>query len=190
MQYNPEYHAWFSQLSTYRCQTLALSRRCYISETAQPYQTGANRCSWTATESGRPSKKCFKQKETSYVPYPHAVTMDPGSSRQTHRRWPAPTNQGSLSLGARGTIVSHPSRGARASPWVGSQSLVHCTSPDIKLCRRPDEVGNERDPTRRGGWRNVELSNFVDEPIAIGAGCGADPSFGATSRGMGALILK
>lgn len=30
----------------------------------------------------------------------------------------------------------------------------------------------------------------MDEPIAIGAGCGADPSFGATSRGMGALTLK
>lgn len=55
-----------------------------------------------------------------------------GSSRQTHRRWPAP-NQGSLSLGARAAIVSHPSRGARARPWVSSQSLVLLHQPGYKI---------------------------------------------------------
>lgn len=30
MQYEPCYYAWFSQLSTYSCQTLEVSRRYYI----------------------------------------------------------------------------------------------------------------------------------------------------------------
>ena len=153
MQYNPEYHAWFSQLSTYRCQTLALSRRCYISETAQPYQTGANRCSSTATESGRPSKKCFKQKETSYVPLPTCRHDGSGVVDENPPSMASATNY--FICGARERTYPAYSM-ARASPYRSVKSVI--TTPDIKLFVVPGE--STRDPTSRaGGWRNVELSN-------------------------------
>lgn len=62
-----------------------------ISETAQPYQKQApTAVGHPAPESGNPERD-VSSKETSYVPYPHAVTMDPGLASKTHRRWPAPT---------------------------------------------------------------------------------------------------